>query len=666
MSDLAKSMSDLPLKQQAIRAKCVHPTGTFVEFAQEAIEQSIPERFQQKATKYPEQVAVKTERRALTYHALNRAANRVAGTILTMQGTGPEPVALLFENGVEAIAAILGTLKAGKCYVPLDPSFPRGRIASILADSGTRLLVTNGRNFRFASELTSGRSSLLDIDTIDASASEEDPCLPLSPTDFACIIYTSGSTGQPKGVIQTHRGLLHWAMIHTNTLHITPSDRLTLLHSWSVASCMHHLFGALLNGASLFPFDPRLGGGERLASWLLQEQVTLYHSVPMVFRQMAAALLDEEEFPHLRSINLSGAPITRSDVELYKRHLPSGCILLHMIGTTETGWIRHYFVDKDTPMTGHVVPVGYPVPDMETLLLGEDGRDVGVDAVGEIAVRSRYLSPGYWRRPDLTQAAFRPDPAGGPERLYLTGDLGRRLPDGCLVHLGRKDFQVKIRGFRVEVAEVEGALLSLPSIKEAVVVAREDGPGEQRLVAYLVPTRRPAPTVSVLRRGLAATLPDYMIPSAFVVLDSLPLTPAGKVDRLGLPAPSRARPELDSPRVAPRTPVEATLCAIWGDVLGLDEVGIHDHFLELGGNSLLASQVVSRIIETLHLNLPLRALFEAPTVVGVAAAIAEALERRPDREERGRILEELEQLSEDEAKRLLTRGMPKDSEEFHG
>jgi acyl carrier protein len=253
-----------------------------------------------------------------------------------------------------------------------------------------------------------------------------------------------------------------------------------------------------------------------------------------------------------------------------------------------------------------------------------------VDAVGEIAVRSRYLSPGYWRQPDLTQATFRPDPTGGPERLYLTGDLGRRLPDGCLVHLGRKDFQVKIRGFRVEVAEVEGALLSLPTIKEAVVVAREERPGEQRLVAYLVPTQRPAPTVSVLRRALAATLPDYMVPSAFVVVDTLPRTPAGKVDRRGLPAPERLRPSLHVPFASARTPLEERLAGIWAEVLGVDRVGIHDHFLDLGGQSLLATSLVSRVLTTFQVDLPLRTLFESPTVAEMALAIGQALADRLD------------------------------------
>ena len=343
-------MSDLPPEQQAIWVKCVHPTGTFVEFPEAEIEQSIPDRFQQQVAKYPDRLAVKMEQSTLTYHELNQAANRVARAILSKAGPGQEPVGLLFENGAQAISAIFGVLKAGKFYVPLDPSFPHARIAAIIEDSGIRLLVTNRQNFRLASELMRRRSHVLDIDTIAVTVSAENLNLPVSPEGYACIFYTSGSTGQPKGVVHNHRSLLHVTMIDTNSLHITPDDRLTLLHSWSVHSCIHHLLASLLNGAALFPFDLRRGGGEPLARWLMQEQVTMYHSVPMVFRQLTAVLTGKEAFPDLRSITLSGAPATSNDVELYKRQFPSACVLLHMIGTTETGWLRRHFIDKATTL----------------------------------------------------------------------------------------------------------------------------------------------------------------------------------------------------------------------------------------------------------------------------------------------------------------------------
>ena len=614
MCDLSNRMSDLPLQQQAIWARCVHPTGTFMEFKTAEVEQSIPDRFEQQVAQYPERIAVQMADGAFTYHELNKMTNRVARAILARQGTGPEPVGLLFENGIQAISAILGVLKAGKFYIPLDPSFPPGRIASILEDAGTKLLVTHSKNFRFASTLTRGGGPLLDIDTIAAHVSDENLGLPVAPDDFACLIYTSGSTGQPKGVMQNHRCLLHWAMIYTNDLHITPHDRLTLLHSLSVASCIHHLFGSLLNGAALLPFDPQLRGGAQLARWLMQERVTIYHSVPMVFRQLAAVLTDKEAFPSLRTIILSGAPMSRNDVELYNRHFPAACVLLHMIGTTETGWMRHYFIDTATHIASGAVPIGYPVQDAEVILLDENGGAVGVGQVGEIAIKSRYLASGYWRRPKLTQAKFVPCADGGDQRIYFSGDLGRMEPDGCLFHLGRKDFQVKVRGYRVEIGEVETALLEHPAVKEVAAAGRKMPSGDTQLVAYVVPTAGQMPTVTALRSFLQEKLPDYMAPSAFVMLHALPYTPNGKLDYGALPAPERLRAELAAAYVAPKSALEHRIVTVWQEVLGVETVGVQDNFFDLGGHSLLLAEVHSKLQDILQQDIPIVDMFKHPTI----------------------------------------------------
>jgi acyl carrier protein len=298
------------------------------------------------------------------------------------------------------------------------------------------------------------------------------------------------------------------------------------------------------------------------------------------------------------------------------------------------------------------VPVGYPVDHKEVLLLDEAGTEIGFNRTGEIAVKSHYLSLGYWRKPELTQVKFKPDPQGGDQRIYLTGDLGRMAPDGCLFHLGRKDFQVKVRGYRVEVSEIEMALLEHAAVKEAAVVGREIQSGDRQLVTYFVPTREPAATVTELRNFLKDRLPDYMIPSAFVMLPALPLTPNGRVDHLALPAPEGTRPELDTPFAAPRTPIEAELAKIWADVLSLDQVGIHDNFFDLGGHSLAATRVVSQVIKQFRLDLPLQSLFQSPTVAEMAAVIDERQKNRLTEEELERILTELEAMSEEEAKKI--------------
>jgi amino acid adenylation domain-containing protein len=654
MSHFSETVPDYH-SQQAVRAKCFHPSGSFVEFKREEIEQSIPSRFEKIAAKYPERIAVKTRSREFTYDALNQFANRIARAILVQRSRGSEPVVLLLEHDTPMIAAILGVLKAGKIYVPLDTTLPRSRIASILEELHAPLILTSKQNLPLTKELAPDVQDLINIDEIDSTLYVENPDLSIPPDAMAYILYTSGSTGQPKGVTHNHRNVLHDCMVYTNNLHFCSNDRLTLLHSCSFAASKHYLFGALLNGAANYPFDIKLEGLAPLSEWLIQEKITAYHSGVVVYRYFLDTLTGKEEFPDLRVIKLGSQQVSKKDVERYQKQFSAQCILLNALSSTEASTVRWYFINKATEINGDTVPVGHGVEDMEILLLDDDGKGVDINQTGEIAVKSRYLSPGYWRKPELTKAKFLLDRDGGDKRIYLTGDLGRMRPDGCLEHLGRKDFRVKIRGFTVEVAEVENTLRELDTIKEAVVVTQEVRPNDESLVAYVIPTKQPAPTARELRGVLVEKLPHYMIPSMFVFLKALPLTPNGKVDRKALPLPERSRPDLDTPFFAPRTPIEEVLAGTWAELLRLDQVGIHDRFLDLGGNSLLASQVISRIIQRFQIELPLQSLFQTPTVAEMAVIIAQSQGRTLDEEDLGRLLAELESLSDEEAQRLLTK-----------
>ena len=646
-SDNPQKNSNLPPEQQAIRAKCFHPTGTFIEFAKEEVEQSIPERFEKIVSTYPKHIAVKTRNQQLTYAELNHAANRVAHTILAHRGEGQEPVALLLPKGAPLTVAIFGVLKAGKIYVFLDPTLPHARLSHMLEDARTSLIVTNHDNLGLAKNLAQQRQ-WLNIDDLHSSFRAENPCLPLSPDALAYIIYTSGSTGLPKGIVENHRNVMHYIMTETNDLHICAEDRLTFL-----AAQGRDIFRAALNGAAVYPIDIKQEGLTGLARWLIEEEITIYNSVESAFRHFVNTLTGAEQFAHLRLIKLMGETVYRRDVELYRKHFSERCIFVNWYGPNETGLLSHYLVDKNSVITGSVVPVGYAVNDKIIQVLDEDGNEVGYEQIGEIAVQSHYLSPGYWCRDDLTRAAFRISASAETDRCYRTGDLGSMKPDGCLTHLGRKDFQVKIRGNRVEIHEVEMALMELEAVKEAVVVAREDVPGHKRLVAYIVPARAPAPIASALRVALAAKLPDYMIPSAFVFVDSLPLIGIGKVDRRALPDPGHSRPELDTPYVAATTPVEEQLAKIWAEVLSLDQVGIHDNFFDLGGHSLAATRVISQVLKQFQMEVSLQSLFQSPTVAEMAAVITEHQAKKLGEEELDRILTELESLSEEEAQRLV-------------
>jgi amino acid adenylation domain-containing protein len=476
MKGFSEETLSLPQEQQAIGEKCRHPTGRFIEFKLEETEQSAPDRFEQQVRLFPDRTAVKTKTHHLTYDQLNRAANRVARAILERRGLGTEPVALLIEPGATQLIAMLGVLKAGKIMAALDPSYPRERIAYTLQDSQATLILTNDANYFVASDLAEHDSVPLNIDHLAPHLDAENLGLAISPDTLSHILYTSGSTGQPKGVVHNHRNLLHQNRNFINTFHICAEDRVTLLTSVT-GQAMNVTFCALLSGAALYPMNVKEEGVAPLADWLAQDEITIYMSGSPLFRNFTETLTGQQEFPRLRLIRLSSQTVFKSDIDLYKAHFPADCVFASGLSTSETGRILNYFVDKVTQIATSSVPVGFPHEGKEVQLLGEDGNEVGLNQLGEIAVRSRYLARGYWGKPELTRESFQPDPAGGDRLVYRLGDLGRRLPDGCLEILGRKDFQVKIRGNRVEVTEVETRLMGLDAVREAIVVAREDPSG---------------------------------------------------------------------------------------------------------------------------------------------------------------------------------------------
>jgi amino acid adenylation domain-containing protein len=627
--------------------------NVFIKFKREEVEQSIQQRFEQQVAKYPERIAVKTKHCSLTYKALNQAANRIARVILARGGEEEKPVALLLSNDAPMIAALLGVLKAGKICVALDPSLPEARASYILEDSQAKLIVTDSKHLTLAGKFAQRSRPLMNIDEVDANVSIENLGISLLPDAFACILYTSGSTGQPKGVIQNHRNILHNAMRYAYGCRICPEDRVTLLASVGTGQGMPTVFSALLSGATLCPFNIREEGVAGLGTWLNKEEITVYISAPTLFRHFAGTLVGGMQFPKLRMIRLGAEQVRKSDVELYKKHFSAHCILGIFLSATETGNLSQYFVDKETQISGHIVPVGYAVKDMEVILRDDNDHVVGTNQAGEITVKSRYLSPGYWRNPSATRATFIADPAGGDEKIYRTGDLGRMRSDGCLEHLGRKDFQVKIRGYKVEVAEIETALLEHVAIEEAVVVAQDDLRNEKRLIAYVVPSRKGAVKTSELRAFLEQKLPGYMAPSAFMLLDSLPLLPNGKLDRHALPPPDRAKSDSETAFVAPRTTLETKLAEIWSEILEVERVGIHNNFFDLGGHSLLAAQMLSRVRDFFHVDLSVATLLAGPTVADLTVEIVKEQAERASGEALHGNLAELEQMSDKDAKIML-------------
>ena len=639
--------------QLSQRGNAVRSNHPFIEFKKDNIEQTIPARFEQQVKQFPDHISIRTKDRQWTYTDLNRKANQVAETLRTSGGNGEERVGLLLEHDAPMVAGILGVLKAGKTYVPLDPSYPAERVVYLLEDSQATVLLTDSRNIALAKTLSNGTLRVINIDDIEDSLSIENLNLPMSVDALAYILYTSGSTGQPKGVMQSHRNVLGHIRNYTNNLHIDSHDRVTLISSYCFDAAVMDIFGALLNGAVLYPLNIKEEAPSSLALRMIQEKITIYHSTPTVYRYWIESLKDKKDLSTIRLVVLGGEEVQKQDVDLFKQHFAGHAILVNGLGPTESTVALQYFISHETEIPGMRVPVGYPVEDTEILLLNNAGEETEV--YGEIAIRSPHNALGYWQRPELTKAAFLPDPKNAGRRIYRTGDMGYLLPNGSIEFVGRKDQQVKIRGFRIEPGEIESVLARHPGVRETVVLAREDAAGDKRLTGYVVPHKEQTITTSDLRNFLKSKLPDYMIPSLFVFLECLPLTANGKVDRRALPAPDQSRPELEESFLAPRTPVEKIVAQIWAEVLKLEKVGIHDNFFDLGGHSLLATQVVSRLRDGLRVELPLRTMFEKQTVEELAMVIAKIQVEKTEGDAVANILADIESLSDVEVEELVAK-----------
>jgi amino acid adenylation domain-containing protein len=609
-------MSVGAVRERAAGQPIIRPRGEFVEFAGDAIEQSIPDRFEQQVDRHAQRVAVNTQAERLTYAELDDWANRIASAVLSRRNVGQEPIGLLLEQGPSAIAAVLGVLKAGKIYVPLDPSSAISRLATTRQFVGAELIVSDSQHAAHARSLIDDAERLLVVDRLRNAGDGRRPHLSISPDAVAYVFFTSGSTGTPKGVFDSHRNVLHNIRRYTNALAIGPDDRLTLLQSCTFSGSVSSLLGALLNGAAVYPLDFATEGPGALAELLVREQLTMYHSVPSIFRSM---LTGTRRFPDLRVIRLEGDRASSLDVALYRQHFDSHCIIANGLGTTETGLCRQYLVDKTTASEAGVLPVGYPVEGMDVQIRDDADRRLGVGERGEITVRSRYLALGYWRRPDLTDAAFRPDPNGGLERIYRTGDMGRLRADGCLEYLTRKDFQLKVRGHRIEIADVESELIRTPGVRDAVVMTRERRDGQAELVAYLVSDGADPLDIDALRGALRRTLPSHLVPTRYQHVDALPLDSSGKVDRRAL---STLEPVVRERAGTPaRDELERQLAEIWEDVLEVSPIGVDESFLDLGGDSLSAAVVVARVESETGQRVTPVALMESSTVAGLADAL---------------------------------------------
>jgi surfactin family lipopeptide synthetase C len=605
--------------------------------------------FEEQVEKTPNAIAVVYKQQHLTYRELNNRANQLAHYLRSLGVTTEVPVGICVERCLEMVIGIVAILKAGGAYVPLDPAYPSERLEFMLQDVQTPILLTQTH---LQNRLPLNNQTVVNLDEdweIIAQYKEENLPSKVNPENLAYIIYTSGSTGTPKGTEVPHRSLIGF-MFGVDYIHLD-AEQIWLQHSsisWDALTL--ELWAPLLYGGRCVLYPEKVPTPEGL-SQIIQEQ-----TVNTLFLTTALFNLTMDTMPKgllgIKQLLFGGESVSIPHVRRALEMLPETQII-HAYGPSEcTVFTCCYPLTQQLADNVQSIPIGKPIGDRTVYLLDKDLHRVPIGVTGELYVGGASVARGYLNQPKLTREKFIPNPFIEGDTLYKTGDLVRRLTDGNLEFIGRIDTQVKIRGFRIELAEIEAVLIQHPDVKQVVVIAREDEPGNKYLVAYLI-SKDNHPSHGTLRTFLKEKLPDYMIPAVFVFLEELPLTPNGKINRRALPIPDTSQRNLEVNFVAPHTSTQQELAKIWTEILKLQQVGIHDNFFELGGHSLLATQVISRLREAFSLDFSLRYLFENPTIAELAEKVIEEQIEQAENDALAKILSEVDELSQEEVTQQL-------------
>jgi len=565
----------------------------------------------------------------ITYDELNRRANQVAHHLQKLDVGPGVLVGICMERSLEMVIGLLGVLKAGSAYVPFDPAYPKKRLAFMLEDTQVKVMLTQQQ--LWDKELFEPRTHTICLDTdwtIIARKSEENPVNRTTSDNLAYAIYTSGSTGKPKGVLITHQALVNYTLDAIKQFGLQSNDRFLQFAPLSFDVSVEEIFPTWLSGATLILTDEsQLAFCMDLQQLIEQENMTAMELPTVYWHEWINQLSLANKYPPatLRFVIICGEKVSPKRLVAWQQF---GISLIHVYGLTEatiTSTLYKLPACTGNPHPLSVLPVGRPFANTKIYILNPHLQLVPVGVPGELYLSTESLAQGYLNRPDLTAERFIPNPFDQTpgSRLYKTGDTACYLPDGDLEFLGRIDRQVKIRGYRIELGEIEATLSRYSAVQEAIVLARnaEQPPGDKRLVAYVVSNAGYSLTTKQLRNYLIQQLPAYMLPSVFVLLGALPLTPNGKIDHHALPPPEQIRPDIETPFIPPRTPIEEQLAHTWVEILGVTQVGIYDDFFVLGGHSLLATQVISRVRDIFQLELPQRSLFETSTIAGLAEQI---------------------------------------------
>jgi amino acid adenylation domain-containing protein len=629
---------------------------------------AIPDRLAQQARTRPGQLAIVDPWGKWSYKTLDSCSNQLANYLRSGGIQSADIVAIYGHRSAALVCAILGVLKAGAAFLILDPAYPASRVLDCTQQAEPRgwlQLEAAGPLpdpvMEFAETLPSMRR--LELPRSSAGISEvvgkfpiDNPGVSVGPDDLAYVSFTSGSTGHPKGILGRHGPLTHFLPWQEEAFRISASDRFSMLSGLSHDPLQRDVFTPLWAGATICIPDPDIIGTPKLANWMAEEAITFAHLTPPMLKMLAETAEPGQRISSLRHVFFVGDRLTHGEVERVRRLSPQvTCIASY--GATETQRaVGYHVIAPDSDERNHrsrpEYPLGRGMGDTQLLVLNGERQLAGIGEFGEIYVRSCHLARGYLNDAALTAAKFLNNPftKDNDDRLYKTGDMGRYLPDGNVEFAGRIDNQVKIRGYRIELGEIESVLAHHSGIRETAVATQQDRAGDLQIIAYIVP-QEVAPTTHDLRDYLKAKLPDYMVPSAFVMIDFLPLTPNGKLDRKALPIADLFHRAQGKTYRAPRTPVEEKMAAIWAEVLRVDKVGMDDNFFDLGGHSLLATQAMSRMRAVFNCDIPLRTLFESPTVGDLAKIISVQQAAQVSETEIDRLLEDLEAMSNEDAER---------------
>lgn len=580
---------------------------------------SIGDRFERIVDIFGEKDAYVGEDLTFTYDQLNRHANKIAQALIQKIGPQSCRVGILLDQSGLNFVSIIGTLKAGKCYIPLDPHTPPERLRAYVSNADIKCIVALQNYQNILDEMEWASEDCIYAESLDQSIPDDNPGLSISPDTQGSIIFTSGSTGAPKGVIQPHRSILHNAFSFTREFDVSFEDRQAMLYTPAVYGAQRETFLGLLNGVTLFHYPIRERGVMELAAWIETNKITIFDSVTTVFRRLLGQIPEDRMFPSIRMVKVGGEATYWSDIDLFNKHFSKECRIFCGFSMTETNLLTSMFIEKNQARSGDRAPLGKVVEGKNVSVMLPDGVAAAPGQSGEICVRSRYIAMGYVGDEELSQTRFQFDPKDPSLVTFRTGDLGVFDEDGVLTFEGRKDHQVKIRGYRVDLSEVESAIINQDDIQECVVKTHDFSNHDTRIVAYVVFKQSSILSIAQLRLKLAERLTSYMVPAHFVILDEIPQTNSGKVDRQSLQKPdSISRFGLDD-YADPRNEVELLLKACWEGWLGITGVGIDDDFFDIGGDSLSATQLLLDLNETFNVTLDPEDIFnDGRTIRGMS------------------------------------------------